>query len=142
MLTSPPLFRGRECLILTFSLPSRPLLFLVLSTLPRYTTKPYLNEVRFIGSVPTPWPSWAIAASTSYLASSPDAKASLRSFLTALEAKVQEFDSPEKRQKADVDFIMKEFGYPEEDVRAWLKTVAYFEKLEGMDEEMVRSTLR
>ena len=107
-----------------------------------YTTKPYLNEVRFIGSVPTPWPSWAIAASTSFLSSSSDAKQTLRTFLQSLEAKVQEFDSPEKREKEDVDYIMKEFGYPEEDVKAWLKTVGYFEKLEGMDEEMVRSTLR
>ena len=109
---------------------------------PRYTTKPYLNEVRFIGSVPTPWPSWAIAASTSFLSSSPDAKSTLRTFLSSLEAKVVEFDSPEKREKEDVDFIMKEFGYPEEDVNAWLGTVAYFSKLEGMDEEMVRKTLR
>ncbi|KAL7417100.1 hypothetical protein BDY24DRAFT_376684 [Mrakia frigida] len=106
-----------------------------------YTTKPYLNEVRFIGSVPTPWPSWAIAASTSFLSSSPDAKATLRTFLSSLEAKVVEFDSPEKREKDDVDFVMKEFGYPEEDVKAWLGTVGYFSKLEGMDEEMVRKTL-
>lgn len=107
----------------------------------RYTTKPYLNEVRFIGSVPTPWPSWAIAASTSFLSNSPDAKSTLRTFLTSLEAKVVEFDSPEKREKDDVDFVMKEFGYPEEDVKAWLGTVGYFSKLEGMDEEMVRKTL-
>lgn len=107
-----------------------------------YTTKPFLNEVRFIGSVPTPWPSWAIAASTSFLSSAPDAKSTLRTFLSSLETKVREFDSPEKREKDDVDYVMKEFGYPEEDVKAWLSTVGYFHTLEGMDEDMVRSTLR
>ena len=107
-----------------------------------YTTKPFLNEVRFIGSVPTPWPSWAIAASTSFLSSSPDSKATLRTFLSSLEAKVRDFDSPEKREKDDVDYVMNEFGYPEEDVKAWLSTVGYFHTLEGMDEEMVKSTLR
>lgn len=30
-----------------------------------YTTKPFVDsgEVKFVGSVPTPWPSWSIAAS-------------------------------------------------------------------------------
>jgi len=89
-----------------------------------FTTKPYRDsgEVRFIGSVPTPWPSWMIASST-------DAKRApakeVRDFLAGLTKYVREFDSEEGRKQKDVDYIMKSHGYPEEDVRAWLETVKY-----------------
>ncbi|ETW83162.1 hypothetical protein HETIRDRAFT_316275 [Heterobasidion irregulare TC 32-1] len=89
-----------------------------------FTTKPFADAgaVRFIGSVPTPWPSWLIAAHPSHTRAPPDA---LRTFLSALSAHVRAFDSAEARAGADVAFITDKFGYPEEDVKAWLETVAY-----------------
>lgn len=105
-----------------------------------YTTKPYSSEVRFIGTVPTPWPSWSIVASTSLL-TSPTGPARLRALLASLQERVRAFDSEEARKQDNVDFIMREFGYPEEDVRGWLQTVRYVQTLEGCDEEMIRKML-
>ncbi|CED82295.1 hypothetical protein [Phaffia rhodozyma] len=105
-----------------------------------FTTKPYLSEVRFIGSVPTPWPSWAIAASAPTLASAVS-KSQVREILHRLEAKVNEFDSETSRKKKSGDLVEKEFGYPRTDVEAWLQTVSYFSKLEGMDKSMILTTL-
>ncbi|KAF7970081.1 hypothetical protein HWV62_25064 [Athelia sp. TMB] len=89
-----------------------------------FTTKPWVDsgEVRFIGSVPTPWPSWLIAAHPSQDRAPP---AALRTFLTTLSGYVRDFGSPEARAGPSVEFIKAKFGYPEEDVTAWLKTVAY-----------------
>jgi len=89
-----------------------------------FTTKPFADrgEVRFIGAVPTPWPSWQIAAST-VPARAP--RAALRTFLRRLSAYVVAFDAPAGRARADVDFVVQTFGYPEADVRAWLATVGY-----------------
>lgn len=105
-----------------------------------YTTKPFLNEVRFIGSVPTPWPSWSIAASTPTLAAA-ESRAAVRTFLSALQEYVVRFDSAEARVSDNIDFIEQEFGYERADVEAWLGTVGYESELEGMDEAMIVSTL-
>ncbi|GLB40370.1 putative periplasmic binding protein-like II [Lyophyllum shimeji] len=87
-----------------------------------FTTKPFVDagEVRFIGSVPTPWPSWLIAAHPTR--APPEA---VRTFLEGLTKYVTMFDSEKNREDANVKFIATNFGYPEEDIRAWLKTVAY-----------------
>ena len=105
-----------------------------------YTTKPFLNEVRFIGSVPTPWPSWSIAASTATLGSA-GARAAVRSFLGALERSVRHFDSAAARAEESVAFVEHAFGYERADVEAWLGTVGYERELEGMDVAMVGRTL-
>ena len=99
-----------------------------------FTTKPWLDsgEVRFvctpykenipvyilkfswqIGSVPTPWPSWLIAAHPS-----PDRapKEAVRAFLNSLTSYVTDFDSQESRASANVPFIQKTWGYPETDI--------------------------
>ncbi|GAA5870509.1 hypothetical protein JCM1840_004785 [Sporobolomyces johnsonii] len=91
----------------------------------RFTTKPYLNEVRFIDYVPTPWHSWAIVASPATLSPSSPLLPTLESFLPALSASMHAFDSPAARASDSIEFIKAQFGYPEEDVRAWLDQVAY-----------------
>ncbi|KAF8206285.1 hypothetical protein K438DRAFT_2088772 [Mycena galopus ATCC 62051] len=55
-----------------------------------FTTKPFVDagEARFIGSVPTPWPSWLIAAHPTR--ASPEA---LRSFMSSLSGYVRDFNS-------------------------------------------------
>jgi len=87
-----------------------------------FTTKPFVDggEVRFIGSVPTPWPSWLIAAHPERATAVP-----VTAFLTTLTKYVTEFNSDESRAKKNIPFIVKKFGYPEEDIEAWLKTVSY-----------------
>jgi len=103
-----------------------------------FTTKPWADagDVRFIGSVPTPWPSWMIAAHPTRAA--PDA---LRTFLAELSSYVRAFDSAEKRAHDDVEFIKEKFGYPEEDVKAWLKTVGYSHDCASISVQVIADTL-
>ena len=65
-----------------------------------------------IGSVPTPWPSWLIAAHPTRAT-----QASLRAFLDTLSEYIRRFDAEENRRTADVEFIKAKFGYPEEDIQ-------------------------
>ena len=41
----------------------------------------------------------------------------LRVFLAGLSTYVRAFNSEEKREKDDVEFIREKFGYPEEDIK-------------------------
>ena len=61
--------------------------------------------------MPTPWPSWLIAAHPTRASSE-----ALRTFLQTLSTYVRTFDSQEKRAEEDVRFIKEKFGYPEEDI--------------------------
>ncbi|KAI0783655.1 periplasmic binding protein-like II [Abortiporus biennis] len=103
-----------------------------------FTTKPWLDsgKVRFIGSVPTPWPSWMIAAHPTRAPSS-----ALKPFLESLSGYVREFDTEEKRQKDDVEFIKEKFGYPEEDIKSWLLTVGYPKDCTEISTDVITATL-
>ncbi|TBU42376.1 periplasmic binding protein-like II [Dichomitus squalens] len=103
-----------------------------------FTTKPFVDagEARFIGSVPTPWPSWLIAAHPERAPAD-----SLREFLGTLSTYVREFNSRENRAGPDVQFISEKFGYPEEDILAWLKTVGYPEDCAAIPRKVITETL-
>ncbi|KAH9481584.1 hypothetical protein JR316_0006111 [Psilocybe cubensis] len=103
-----------------------------------FTTKPFVDagEARFIGSVPTPWPSWLIAAHPERAKSS-DAKA----FLDGLTTFVNGFDSEESRSTKNVAFIEEKFGYPREDIEAWLKTVKYPQSCSEIPTTVISDTL-
>ncbi|CAE6431825.1 unnamed protein product [Rhizoctonia solani] len=105
-----------------------------------FTTKPHVDtgEVRFIGSVPTPWPSWLIAAHPSSERAEPTA---LRNFLGKLTEYVVKFDSEEQRAQADVNFIRERFGYPEADIRAWLNTVHWVADCSAIPGKVIVDTL-
>ncbi|KAJ4477298.1 hypothetical protein J3R30DRAFT_3484379 [Lentinula aciculospora] len=102
-----------------------------------FTTKPWLDsgEVRFIGSVPTPWPSWLIAAQPSA-----DTQA-LKQFLTTLSGHVCSFDSADSRATKNVDFIKNKFGYGEDDIKAWMKTVGYPQDCLAIPKDVIMNTL-
>ncbi|KAK0559879.1 hypothetical protein OC844_004121 [Tilletia horrida] len=88
-----------------------------------FTTWPYVKsgEVRFIGSVPTPWPSWTIAASAD-VASSPE----LKEFLTKLQGYMSSFATPERVADGSAStYIQSEFKYDKEDVETWLDSVRW-----------------
>lgn len=127
-----------------------------------FTTKPYVDsgEVRFIGSVYSqcsphlspivlfsqsetasnkkvaPWPCWSIAATTSTPSSL------LQTFLSSLEPYVTHFNSPQAREREDVDFVVDTFGHQREDVVEWLGTVRWEEGLGVIEREVVEKTLR
>ncbi|KAH0833041.1 hypothetical protein J3R83DRAFT_12032 [Lanmaoa asiatica] len=103
-----------------------------------FTTKPFADagECRFIGEVPTPWPSWLIAAHPTRTA-----PFDVREFLDTLSGHVRTFASPEHRAGPSVAFIQQTFGYPEEDVKAWLQAVAYPDDCAEIPAHVVTDTL-
>ncbi|KAJ7261844.1 periplasmic binding protein-like II [Mycena haematopus] len=103
-----------------------------------FTTKPFVDagEARFIGSVPTPWPSWLIAAHPTRASSE-----ALRAFMTSLSGYVRAFNSTSNREGPNVEVIKAKFGYPEEDIKAWLKTVAYPEDCLSIPSNVITHTL-
>ncbi|KAG6812971.1 hypothetical protein H0H92_015090 [Tricholoma furcatifolium] len=113
-----------------------------------FTTKPFVDsgEVKFvsspsaskIGSVPTPWPSWLIAAHPSPTRAP---VAQVRAFLEELTTYVRAFDSQESRESANVKFIEATWGYGTEDIKAWLKTVAYPESCLVIPKKVITDTL-
>ncbi|GAA6062516.1 hypothetical protein JCM10212_001566 [Sporobolomyces blumeae] len=109
----------------------------------KFTTKPYLGEIRFIGTVPTPWHSWAVVASPSTLAASSPLRPVLESFLSNLTASIGAFDNADARQARSVEFVQETFGYPEQDVRAWFDQVSYPKgPVKEIEQAMVEKTLR
>ncbi|KAE8540430.1 hypothetical protein D1P53_003376 [Cryptococcus gattii VGV] len=102
-----------------------------------FTTKPYVDsgEVRFIGSVYTPWPCWHIAASPSVPSST------VKAFLASLQPYVQHFNSPEARVSEDIEFVHNYFGHKKEDVAEWLQSVKWEEQLAEVKEDVVKETL-
>ncbi|PWZ02595.1 hypothetical protein BCV70DRAFT_196836 [Testicularia cyperi] len=89
-----------------------------------YTTKPYADsgEIRFIGNVPTPWPSWTIAASNTVTGSS----SVLPHFLEKLQDSIRQFANPENRASGSCkSFILSHHDYDPKDVESWLETVRW-----------------
>ena len=71
-----------------------------------------------IGSVPTPWPSWLIAAHPER-AQAKD----LSAFLDGLTKFVNDFDSPDARATKNIPFIESKFGYQKADIEASISAV-------------------
>ncbi|KAM0748336.1 periplasmic binding protein-like II [Meredithblackwellia eburnea MCA 4105] len=104
-----------------------------------FTTKPYLSELRFIDHVPTPWSSWKIVAPPSLISGR---STELKKFLANLSGSIHAFDTKEAREGSSRSFIEGHFGYPEEDVRAWLDTVRYPETgVDVVKKETIEKTL-
>lgn len=103
-----------------------------------FTTKPFADagECRFIGQVPTPWPSWLIAAHPTR-----GEPAAVRTFLNNLSHHVRAFASKEARAGPSVKFVMDTFGYPETDVKEWLDAVEYPEDCATIPWNVITDTL-
>jgi hypothetical protein len=65
----------------------------------------------------------------------------LSSFLTKLDSCTSAFDSPANRAGPNIDFIRRQFGYDEVDIKAWLETVAYA-KVPTVSRDVVFETLK
>ncbi|KAG8824382.1 hypothetical protein FRC19_001898 [Serendipita sp. 401] len=133
-----------------------------------FTTKPFVDQglARFIGSVPTLWPCFALAG---HVERTPPVE--VREFLSSLSVYVRRFaaglqqsgpfnvggsatmsttttgeESPSvpmvsDEEKANVKYIMETFGYEEGDVREWLGTVGYPDDVAVLDLQVVVKTL-
>lgn len=78
------------------------------------------SNILQIGSVPTPWPSWLIAAHPERAETN-----ILTPFLDGLSSYVNAFNSEESRKNANVPFIEQKFGYPKEDIEVISKEIMH-----------------
>lgn len=116
-----------------------------------------------IGSVPTPWASWMISASTSSSRAPAD---QVRGFLASLSEYVRAFsqglqktkpvgvdilqkpiredrgEAKDEAEETNVNYIVQSFGYPEKDVREWMDTVGYPGDVGMVDLSVIGQTLK
>ncbi|KAF8340517.1 periplasmic binding protein-like II [Cantharellus anzutake] len=106
-----------------------------------FTTKPWADrgDVRFIDSVPTPWPSWMIAAQTKDPSESEPFDFLVSNWLESLTVYINRFTTADTA--IQVKYIKDTFGYKEEDIRSWLITVAWTLKAKDIRESVLTHTL-
>ncbi|KAI5950213.1 hypothetical protein KGF57_004380 [Candida theae] len=90
-----------------------------------FTSKKYYDseEIKQIGEIYTPWPSWVITASSKAV----DAKQQdIHNFISSVNRGIEYFN-----QHVDeaVDYISNNLDYSAEDARQWTKTVQFNDKL-------------
>lgn len=101
----------------------------------KFTTKKYFDaqEVKQIGSIATPWPSWVITSSSKV---SDDQQ---QGVLRAINEGIKYFwDNHDE----SMQLIHQELGYSLVDAEAWSKTVEYPSNVVGVDVKMVDETIR
>ncbi|RYO91237.1 hypothetical protein DL764_008309 [Monosporascus ibericus] len=108
-----------------------------------FTSKRYYDsgEIRRMGEIYTPWPSWQIVASTSLVGNGGDADKvdpRLLDVFAKLDQGVRYFG--EHHEEA-VQYISTQLDYSELDAREWLKTVEFATKTEGVDLKVVQSCM-
>ncbi|EEQ38690.1 hypothetical protein CLUG_02816 [Clavispora lusitaniae ATCC 42720] len=90
-----------------------------------FTSKKYYDsgEIRRIGEIYTPWPSWVVSVNGESLA---EKKSAVESFLAAANEGIAYFWAhPEEA----VEYISTHLNYSAEDARSWMKTVKFNEKI-------------
>lgn len=100
-----------------------------------FTTKKYYDngEIKRIGEIYTPWPSWVISASTD-LTDNEDGRKALAAFFEAVDSGIAYFN---EHQDEAVSYIASNLDYSEEDARAWMKTVRFSSHVSEIDEPVI-----
>ncbi|KAK9720278.1 hypothetical protein K7432_004232 [Basidiobolus ranarum] len=100
-----------------------------------FTTKPYYDagKVKKIGQVVPPWPSFYIGANVTTLKTH---QRTVKQFLAAVNEATRWF--VHHKETKSVEFVMKQLGYPEEDVRNWFKTVTYPENVAAVSRSILQ----
>lgn len=86
-----------------------------------FTTKRYYDnkEVKYIGDIYTPWPSWVITARTEIVQ---EKAHDLKHFLSGVEDGIAYFSH---NPTEAVQYIFNNLDYTEEDAQEWIKTVEF-----------------
>ncbi|TVY12894.1 hypothetical protein LARI1_G008443, partial [Lachnellula arida] len=103
-----------------------------------FTSKRYYDngEIKRVGEIYTPWPSWEIVASTSTTSPSTDPR--LASLFQKLDLGIQYFEAhPEEA----VQYISGTLDYSEGDAREWLQTVRFARGTRGVEEKVVEGAV-
>lgn len=104
-----------------------------------FTSKKYYDsgEIRRVGEIYTPWSSWKIVASTKLLKDGA-VDERVEDLFERLNKGIKHFN---ENQDEAVKYISTELDYSEEDARDWLKTVKFPEATQGVDLEVVNTTV-
>ncbi|KAL1302946.1 hypothetical protein AAFC00_003265 [Neodothiora populina] len=99
-----------------------------------FTTKKFYDngELRRVGDIHTPWPSWMIAAREAT-----DNK--LEDMAEKLNKGVGYFRD---NREESVEHITGTMEYSREDAEAWLKTVEFSDNVRGVDAEVIKKTIQ
>jgi len=106
-----------------------------------FTSKKYYDngEIKRIGEIYTPWPSWQIVASSQVVKSSEGGKDTrLEELFEKIDKGVRYFD---KNHAEAVRYISTALDYSEADAKEWLKTVKFAGKTKGVDVKVVEKTV-
>lgn len=100
-----------------------------------FTSKKYYDsgEIRRVGEIYTPWPSWKITASTTTVPD-PAKDRRLRDLFTKLDQGVKYFG---EHQDEAVQYISTALDYSKEDATEWLKTVRFCTETAGVNVKVI-----
>lgn len=98
-----------------------------------FTTRKYWEngEVKNIGSIPTPWPSWVIAARHS-------ARDALPDLMEKINRGVAHF---KQHPEEAVEYITSTMHYSKADAEEWMETVRFPDDVRGVEEGMVDNAI-
>jgi len=99
-----------------------------------FTTKKFYDngELKRIGEIYTPWPSWMIAARNS-------TDERLQIMAEKINQGVEWF---REHREESIEHITSTMEYSKEDAEAWLKTVTFSDNVRGVDAGIVDSTIQ
>jgi ABC-type nitrate/sulfonate/bicarbonate transport system substrate-binding protein len=102
-----------------------------------FTSKKFYDsgEIRRVGEIYTPWPSWMIVASTD-LTRDGSLDSRVKELFTKLDSGVAHFNA--NNQEA-VEFIAANLEYSQSDATEWLKTVRFPQATEGVKMDIVQN---
>jgi hypothetical protein len=106
-----------------------------------FTSKRYYDngEIKRIGEIYTPWPSWQIVASSALLKSVNGAGDSrLTDLFEKIDKGVAYLD---QHHQETIEYIGTELDYTKEDAAEWLKTVRFASRTEGVNFSVVEKTV-
>lgn len=104
-----------------------------------FTSKKYYDneEIKQIGEIYTPWPSWIITARTEVVNAD---REQLAAFLDCIGAGISHFNS---NHEEAIQYIYNNLDYSEEDAREWIKTVSFAQNVKSIDwEKVVNNTYK
>lgn len=99
-----------------------------------FTTKHFWDngELKRVGEIYTPWPSWLITARKDVAAED------IAALVEKLNQGVQHYH---KNREEAIDYISTTMHYSKEDAQEWMKTVRFADDVRGVKADMVDSTV-
>jgi ABC-type nitrate/sulfonate/bicarbonate transport system substrate-binding protein len=98
-----------------------------------FTTKHYWDnaELKRLGEIYTPWPSWVVAARDSI------PREQIEELLASITKGVEYYKEHEEEA---VEYITSTMHYSKEDAKEWMKTVQFSDEVKGVETSMVEKT--